>query len=157
MTAPRQGRTEQTIEASPARIWSILEDSSRLPEWVPLVKEVTSHESRESTGTVRRCNVQFGSKQGYMVERCVEAVPERKLVHAVDDDSLGFTKMFADYTFTLELEPEGADRTRVTCEAFYEPRGPLGKVVNAVLMRRKFAGARKQILSGLKRAAESRT
>lgn len=155
MTAPRQGRTELVIEASPPRIWSILEDSSRLPEWVPLVREVTRHEAREGPGTVRHCNVQFGTKRGYMVERCIEAVPERRLVHAVDDDSLGFNRMFADYTFALELEPEGAERTRVACEAFYEPRGLVGKVMNALLMRRKFAGARDQILSGLKRAAES--
>src|SRR5215207_10174017 len=118
-----QGRTDQTIGAPPARVWDVLEDSSRLPEWVPVVERITEHEGREREGSVRRCEVAIGGRQGYMVERCVESIPERKLRHAVEDDSLGFTRMFRDYSFTLELEPRGEHATLVTCTTFYEPRG----------------------------------
>ena len=90
-----------------------------------------------------------------MVERCVESVPERRLRHAVDDDSFGFTRMFRDYTFTLELEPRGA-ATLVTIETFYEPRGPMSRLLNATLMRRRFKSVRQEILDGLRDYVELR-
>ena len=97
----------------------------------------------------------MGARRGYMVERCLESVPDRRLRHAVEDDSLGFTKMFRDYSFTLELEPRGDDATRVTCETFYEPRGMLARAMNAMLMRRRFGSVRTDILRGLKELVES--
>lgn len=149
-----QGRSEQTINASPSHIWAVLEDSSRLPEWVPVVERMTEHSEREQAGTVRRCEVAMGARRGYMVERCLESVPERRLRHTVEDDSLGFTKMFRDYSFTLELEPRAEDATLVTCETFYEPRGIFPSLMNAMLMRRRFASVRQDILGGLKEFVE---
>ncbi len=149
-----QGHSEQMIDAPPARVWAVLEDSSRLPEWVPVVERLTEHADREQPGSVRRCEVAMGSKHGYMVERCVEAVSERRLRHAVEDDSLGFTKLFRDYSFTLELDPRANDTTVVTCETFYEPRGLVARALNAVVMRRKFTGVREDLLLGLKEVVE---
>jgi uncharacterized protein YndB with AHSA1/START domain len=149
-----QGHSEQTISASPERVWEVIEDSSLLDQWVPAVERVTEHAAREEPGSVRRCEVALGGRRGYVVERCIESVPQHRLRHAVDDDSLGFTKMFRDYTFTLELEPSGEDSTTVTCETFYEPRGILARVMNAALMRRRFAGVREGLLSGLRELVE---
>ena len=149
-----QGRSEQLIGAPPSRVWQVLEDSSRLPDWVPVVERVTEHEAREREGSVRRCEVAIGKRRGYMVERCLESVPERRLRHAVEDDSLGFTKMFRDYTFKLELVPRGADDTLATIETFYEPRGLLTRVMNALIMRRRFALVRSRILRGLSTVVE---
>lgn len=149
-----QGRSEQMVAASPQRIWAVLEDSTRLPDWVPVVERVTEHDKRESAGAVRRCEVAMAGKRGYIVERCLESIPERKLHHAVDDDSFGFTKMFRDYSFTLELVPRGESTTRVICETFYEPRNPLTRVINALVMRRRFSSVREDILRGLKELVE---
>jgi uncharacterized protein YndB with AHSA1/START domain len=150
-----QGHSEETIEASPARIWAVLEDASRLPEWVPVVERVTEHAGSERAGSIRRCEVAMGGRRGYMVERCLESVPERTLRHAVEDDSLGFTKMFRDYSFTLELQPTTDSATLVICETFYEPRGPIARLANALLMRRRFASVRGEILRGLKQLVEA--
>jgi uncharacterized protein YndB with AHSA1/START domain len=149
-----QGQSEQAIEATPASVWAILEDSSVLAQWVPVVERVSEHSEREVPGSVRRCEVAMGRRHGYIVERCVESVPERRLRHAVDDDSLGFTRMFRDYTFTLELEPRGDESTVVTCKTFYEPRGLPARLMNAMLMRRRFNGVRTEILRGLKELSE---
>jgi hypothetical protein len=89
-----------------------------------------------------------------MVERCVESVPERRLRHTVEDDSLGFTKMFRDYSFTLELEQCAENATLVTCETFYSPRGIFPSLINAMLMRRRFASVRQDILAGLRGLVE---
>jgi hypothetical protein len=96
----------------------------------------------------------MGGRRGYMVERCLESVPERRLRHVVEDDSLGFTKMFRDYSFTLLLEPRGDGTTLVTCETSYEPRGLLARLMNAVAMRRRFASVREDILRALKEFVE---
>jgi uncharacterized protein YndB with AHSA1/START domain len=149
-----QGRSDQIIGAPPSRVWRVLEDSSRLPDWVPVVERMTEHEEREREGSVRRCEVAMGGRRGYMVERCLESVPERTLRHAVEDDSLGFTRMFRDYSFSLELAPHGVDGTLVTIETFYEPRGLMARLMNALVMRRRFASVRNDILRGLSTVVE---
>jgi uncharacterized protein YndB with AHSA1/START domain len=148
--AKLQGHSEQTIDAPPSRIWAVLEDSSVLARWVPVVERVAEHDEREQPGSVRRCEVEMGGKRGVMVERCIESIPEKRLRHAVDDDTLGFTKLFRDYTFTLELTPRSEHSTLVTIETFYEPRGVLARLMNALMMRRRFTGVREDILRGLK-------
>jgi uncharacterized protein YndB with AHSA1/START domain len=157
MSGAPQGKNEQLIEAPAASVWSIVEDSSALANWVPAVERVVSHEQREAPGTVRRCDVELGGKRGYIIERCVEAIPERRVSHAVEDDSLGLTRLFAEYSFSLDLAPRGPQRTLVTCETFYNPRGPLSRMLNAVVMRRRFDAVRRQILLGLKELAEGRS
>jgi uncharacterized protein YndB with AHSA1/START domain len=151
-----QGHSEQEVQAPAASIWALLEDPARLPDWVPVVDRVTEHSESEKPGSIRRCEVAMGGRRGYMVERCVEALPERRLRHEVVDDSLGFTRMFRDYSFTLSLEPTADDATLVACETFYEPRGAVARLANALLMRRRFAAVRRDILDGLKRLAEGR-
>lgn len=155
MRARAQGSDQLLVEAPPERLWDIVEDRSQLPRWVPMVQTVTPADDREEAGAVRRCEVSVGRRDGYVVERCIEAIPNRKLVHAIEDDSLGFTKMFADYAFALQLEPWPSGGTLVTCEAFYEPRAPLTRVLNALVMRRRFRGMRRRILLGLKQLAEA--
>jgi uncharacterized protein YndB with AHSA1/START domain len=156
MKGNSQGADELLIDAPAARVWSILEDTSLLPQWVPPVLELLEHDAREGVGSVRRCGVAFGSKRGYIVERCVEAVPERRLAHVVEDDSLGFGRYFADYGFALELEPRGDGGTLASCTSYYKPRGLVSRVLNALLMRRRFSATRQEILGGLKELAERR-
>jgi len=153
-TATLQGHSEQTIEEPTKRVWAVVEDSSLLAEWVPAVERVSEHANREGPGSVRRCEVSVGGRRGYIVERCIESVPGMRLRHAVDDDSLGFTKMFRDYTFSLELESQGENSTLVRCETFYEPRGIVPRLMNALLMRRRFRGVREKLLRGLKDLVE---
>ena len=62
--------------------------------------------------------------------------------------------MFRDYSFTLTLEPTGQNATLVTCETFYEPRGLMSRVMNAMVMRRRFASVREDLLRGLKGTVE---
>jgi hypothetical protein len=121
---------------------------------MPAVERVTEHAEREEPGSVRRCEVSVGGRRGYIVERCLESLPEKRLRHAVDDDSLGFTRMFRDYTFTLELDPQGEGSTLVICETFYEPRGIVARLTNALLMRRRFAAVREELLRGLRDLVE---
>jgi uncharacterized protein YndB with AHSA1/START domain len=149
-----QGESSAVIDTGPATIWPVLCDSSLLSEWVPAVTGVLEHAPREQPGASRRCSVLLGGREGFMVERCVEAVAERRLRYVVDDDSFGFGRMLDDYSFTLELTPDGASRTTVTLRTFYAPRGRFARVLNALVLKRRFARVREEILAGLSRFME---
>jgi hypothetical protein len=89
------------------------------------------------------------------VERCIESVPDRKLVHRIEDDSFGFSRMLSDFWFSFTLEPESAETTRVSIETHYDPRALRGRLMSALMAKRQFRRVRVSALDNLKRLAES--
>jgi uncharacterized protein YndB with AHSA1/START domain len=157
MNGKHQLTRDTVIEAPRDRVWAVVADSSLLPEWAPPVKEVTDvSEGPEGVGTIRVCEVEFGSRQGTMTERCVEFDPPRRAGYVVDHDSLGFGRMFADYGFTITVEDRLDGSSIARTDTYYTPRNPLFRLINALLMRRRFASTVEDLLSGLKRSSESR-
>lgn len=143
------------IDAPPEQVWSVLGDSSRLPEWAPPVMGVSEiSDGPEGVGTTRVCEVDFAGRPGTMTERCVEFDPPRRAGYVVDEDSLGFGKMFAEYGFTVTVEegPDGSSIART--DTYYTPRNPLYGLMNALMMRRKFGSTVEGMLVGLKRSSE---
>jgi hypothetical protein len=80
-----------------------------------------------------------------------------RAAYVVDDESFGLRKMFADYGFALNLRSNGGDRTTVTIETHYTPLNPIYSLMNAVMMRRRFAAVVDDLLEGLKALSERRT
>ncbi|NUR78705.1 MAG: SRPBCC family protein [Thermoleophilia bacterium] len=155
MNGKHQIQRSLEISATPEAVWAILEDSTRLPEWAAVVEEVTCRvPGREAVGSVRECRVDFAGRTGTIVERCVELIPKTKVAYVVDDDSLGFNKLFADYGFTITLEDSGLRRTTARMDTYYTPRNIVSAAMNSVLMRRKFAVTVDGLLQGLQRLAE---
>ena len=157
MTGEHQLTREISIGAPREAVWAVIADSTLLPQWAPPVKQVTSlSEGPEGVGTTRVCQVDFGGRQGTMTERCVEFDPPRHAGYRLDDDSLGFGRMFADYGFTITVEdgPEGSSIAHT--DTYYTPRNPLFSLINTLIMRRRFANTVDELLSGLKRTSESR-
>lgn len=157
MKGDHQLTREIAIDVPPTQVWAVVADSSQLPEWAPPVKEVRDvSKGAEGVGTTRVCQVEFGGREGTMTERCVEFDPPRRASYVVDDDSLGFGRMFADYGFTITIDegPNGSAIART--ETFYTPRNPLLGLINALIMRRRFARTVEELLSGLKRSSENR-
>jgi uncharacterized protein YndB with AHSA1/START domain len=151
---------QRTVEttAPPGAVWAVLEDSTLLPRWAAVVEEVSCRvPGREALGSVRECRVDFAGRKGTIVERCVELIPNRKIAYVVDDDSLGFTRMFADYGFTITVEDGGANRTTVQMDTYYTPRNVVTAAMNALVMRRKFRSTVDGLLRGLRRLAEERS
>ena len=145
------------INATPEEVWSVVADSSRLPEWAPPVQGISeiSH-GPEGVGTTRVCEVDFAGRPGTMTERCVEFDPPRRAGYVVDEDSLGFGKMFADYGFTVTIEERPNGSSIAQTDTYYTPRNPLYWLMNAMMMRRKFASTVDGLLAGLKRSSEKR-
>jgi uncharacterized protein YndB with AHSA1/START domain len=138
-------------------VWAILKDSASLPIWAPAVEEVTSAVAGpEEVGSVRECRVDFGGRKGTIVERCVELTPNSRIGYVVDDDSLGFNKMFADYGFTVTLNDASSGHTSMVMDTYYTPRNVLTALMNLVVMRRKFGKTVDALLQGLDRLARER-
>jgi hypothetical protein len=126
-----------------------------LPEWAPPVKEVSElSDGPEGVGTRRVCQVEFGGRRGTMTERCVAFEPPHRAAYVVDDDSLGFGRMFADYGFTVTIEDGLHGGSIARTDTYYTPRNPPFKLINVLIMRRRFESTVDDLLSGLKRASE---
>jgi carbon monoxide dehydrogenase subunit G len=152
MARQPQGASEIVIHASPEKIWALLEDSTRLAEWVPMVKRTTG--KREMLGAVRECEVEFDGKPGRVVEKCVACDPFRKIGWRMTEDSYGFSRMLDDLGFDFVLEPAGPQETRVVNTSYYRPKGLLAKLMGALMMQPKFRKLRERVLANLKRLAE---
>ena len=137
MPGPLQGADEILIETSPHRIFAILEDARRLPDWTSVI---STSGTRETVGAVRECEVDLDGKRGNVVERCIESDPPRRIAWAMEEDTFGFSRLVSDFGFSFNLEPAGDGKTRVRNETYYRSRGPLAAAMNTLLMRRKFRG-----------------
>ena len=157
MDGQKQIVRSTTIDAPPDAVWDVLGDSLLLPDWVPAVDEVTECSlDGEAVGEVRHCDVNLAGKSGQMVERCVEFAPMTRIAYVVEDESFGMRRMFEHYGFALNLEPLAAGKTLVTLETYYTPRNPIYRLLNRLLMRRKFEKVCEGIVGGLKTFTESR-
>lgn len=156
MRGKLQGRSEIVIQAPLAQIWRILEDSEvNLPRLWPMVQRCAiASGGKERVGAVRTCDVAWVGRTGQTVERCIESVPNRKLSHAIEQDSFGFTRMLSDFWFSFVLEPQGAEVTLVRVETHYGPKGLRGRVMSALMIKRKFREVRETALVNLKELAE---
>jgi uncharacterized protein YndB with AHSA1/START domain len=150
-----QGSSEIVIAEPPEAVWEILEDSRvNLPLLWPMVKSCEI-EGKERVGAVRRCSVEFMGKSGHTVERCIESVPKRKLAHSIEEDSFGFSRVLSDFWFAFVLEPTEAGATHVRVESYFEPKGLKGRIMSALMIKRKFREVRETALANLKRLAEA--
>jgi uncharacterized protein YndB with AHSA1/START domain len=148
-----QGSDTVVVHAPAERVWALLKDGPRLPEWMPIVKATNGDVER--LGAERTCQVEFGGKRGQVTERCVEHEPMRRIAWRLVDDSLGFGRLFADLGFSFTLEARSDGTTLVRNESYYRPRSPIARALSIVMMRRKFRGIRLVALSNLRALSES--
>jgi uncharacterized protein YndB with AHSA1/START domain len=157
MNGSHQLTREIAIDAPRDRVWAVVADSRLLAEWAPPVKAVTDISGGpEGVGTTRVCEVEFGGRAGTMTERCVEFEPPRRAAYEVEEDSLGFGRMFADYGFTMTIEDAADGSSIARTDTYYTPRNRVFWLLNVLFMRRRFASTVDELLSGLKRSSEMR-
>ncbi len=155
MTPNVQGSDEIVVNAPPEAIWHILTDSTRLPEWAPMVKQTNG--TAESLGAVRQCEVEFDRRPGKVTERCSKFRPHERVAWVMEQDSFGFGRMFAafGFEFTLVRQPDGS--TRLINDSFWQPKHLLASVMSRFMMRPKSRRIRQQVLRNLKELAEQDT
>jgi ligand-binding SRPBCC domain-containing protein len=137
------------IEAPPDRVWAVLASLEALQDYDPGVSrsEIISP-AREGLGAARECHLVPG---GSYKEKVAEWKPGEALAFELLECTLPVKKLSHRYTLAPE---EGGTRVRQRME--YELKlGPLGRVMDAFMVRRRWDAGIKGFFSGLKRYVES--
>src|SRR5262245_12138088 len=136
---------EIVIDAPIAEVWRALAELTAVQHYNPMVASAAYvGAQREGVGTTRRCELK---PKGWVEERVWEWTPNRALglEVAASEWPLVFMK------WRTALEPSGR-ATRVSQEMSYKLKfGPLGWVMNALVMRRKLDRGVAEVFAGLER------
>ena len=139
------------IDASTERVWDVLADFGGVHRTNPGVSasHLTSEES-SGVGATRHCDLSFSGAA--TEERIVRWDEGRGLgIDIYDGKRLPFSK--AEAEFTIEPDGEGSVlEATMACEMKY---GPLGQVMDAVMVRRQYLKGWGQFIAGVKHHAES--
>lgn len=147
-----QARNEMIVNAPVAIIWTIITDINMLHKINPGVIKATGRMDKQ--GETRTCEMDNKGRKGTMIEKLIELVPEQKTVWAIEHDSMGMSKMLKNTRFCFYLENIGNNKTKIINESYYEPATFMGKVLNALMMKKMMGKIQSQILSNIKSIAE---
>lgn len=133
-----------TVHAPLDRVWETIADVGTIAEWHPGVERspvVSTH--RTGLGAVRRVELYDGTSA---VEEVTSLDDGRALTVTMSEHTMPFCHGAA----TFEVESDGDDRTLVTMTMDYEMKyGPLGWLMNAVMLRPIIGKLLASVLSGL--------
>jgi uncharacterized protein YndB with AHSA1/START domain len=138
------------IEAPPERVWQALSKLDALHEYDPgIAKSAMCTEKKDAgVGADRQCYIKAG---GWFRERVTVWEPEKALVFTLCDCTLPVKWLRHHYT----LRPENGG-TRVDQTQEYTLKyGPLGAVLDALVVRRKWDAGVKSFFAGLKEYVEA--
>jgi hypothetical protein len=147
-----QARNEAVINAPVSSIWAILTDINLLHKINPGVIKASGRMDKQ--GETRTCEMDNNGRKGTMTEKLIELVPEKKTVWAIENDTMGMSKMIKDPRFCFYLEKLDDKRTKLVNESYYEPANFMIAIMNALMMKRKMSEIQAQILSNIKSIAE---
>ena len=140
---------EVLIDAPPERVWAIVGRLDALAEYDPgvLKAEVTSAQTA-GVGASRRCDLKPG---GWFRERVTIWEPGHELAFELFECSLPVKRLRHRYRLTATR-----NGTLVEQRMEYQLKlGPLGTLMDILLVRRKWNDGIRSFLAGLKRFAEA--
>jgi uncharacterized protein YndB with AHSA1/START domain len=137
------------IDASPERVWRALAALDALERYDPgIAKSEIVTASREGLGSARRCDLKPG---GWFKEKVADWRPNEALSFELFECSLPVRRLKHSYTLT----PDGA-ATIVRQRMEYELKfGPMGKLMDALMVRKKWDASIKGFFAGLKSYVET--
>lgn len=147
-----QARNEAIVNAPVSNVWAIITDINILHKINPGVIKATGRMDKQ--GETRTCEMDNKGRKGTMTEKLIELVPEQKTVWAIENDTMGMSKMLKDPRFCFYLEKLGDSKTKIINESYYEPATFMAKIVNALMMKKMMGKIQGQILSNIKSMAE---
>lgn len=138
------------IEAPPERVWAALARLDALHEYDPgIAKSEVRSQKHEGIGADRQCDVKAG---GWFRERVTIWAPGQELEFTLYDCTLPVHRLRHHYRLTPE---HGGTRVEQTQE-YTLKYGPIGTVLDALFVRRKWDAGVKGFFRGLKRYVETR-
>ena len=132
------------IDAPIDKVWSVLTTLDALDRYDPgVTKSEMVTPAREGPGSARRCELKAG---GWFKERVADWKPNESLSLELFECTLPVRRLKHSYTLT----PDGSG-TLVRQRMEYELKfGPLGKLMDAVIVRKKWDAGIKGFFNGLK-------
>lgn len=147
-----QARNETIVNAPVSNVWAIITDINILHKINPGVIKATGR--MDKLGETRTCEMDNKGRKGTMTEKLIELVPEQKTVWAIENDTMGMSKMLKDPRFCFYLEKIGDSKTKIINESYYEPATFMAKIMNVLMMKKMMGKMQGQILSNIKSIAE---
>jgi hypothetical protein len=147
-----QARNEAVINAPLVDVWAIITDINMLPKVNPGVIKATGRMDKQ--GETRTCEMDKRGRKGTMTEKLIELIPEKKTVWAIENDTMGMSKMLKDPRFCFYVEKLGDNKTKIINESYYEPANLMARIMNALMMKRKMGQIQQQILNNIRTLAE---
>jgi uncharacterized protein YndB with AHSA1/START domain len=117
---------ERSIPAPAARVWEVVGDAERLPEWYARANSVAVLEGA-GLGRRQRMSSQWRGQDSEVDQLITAFEPERLLEWRHEAERLGGqpAPRFASETVVrIKLDAEGPDATRVTLESRQRPADP---------------------------------
>jgi hypothetical protein len=144
---PHYSRTE-TVNASPAAVFAILDDVTRAPEWLKRCTRLDNLSGgATAVGTRLKYHYRDGGRSGVMDGEVVAREQDRKLTNRFTDKMMVVT-----VDFDVRPGPAG-DSTELTHTISIDPKG-VGKLLTP-LINRQLPGQTESAMTELKRLAES--
>ncbi|MGH9659438.1 MAG: SRPBCC family protein [Bryobacteraceae bacterium] len=137
------------IEAPPEKVWSVLSSLDALDPYDPgITKSEIVTPSREGLGSARRCDLTPG---GWFKEKVADWRPNESLSFELFECTLPVRRLKHSYTLT----PDGSG-TLVRQRMEYDLKfGPVGKLMDAIMVRKKWDAGIKGFFAGLKHYVET--
>lgn len=144
-----------TVNANKDQSWKILADFAGISVFNPSVPKsyAINGSSHTGLGAERRCELNDDGSN-YVEERIVRFVDGKEY----DVDIYGGTQLppLNNFLVTLGVESISANQTRIYAKASYQPKfGPLGIVMNMVMIKPFLTKAFNGILLGFKHHVET--
>jgi ligand-binding SRPBCC domain-containing protein len=139
------------IDAPPEKVWSVLSSLDVLDRYDPgVVKSEIVTTTRQGPGSARRCDLKPG---GWFKEKVADWQPNESLSFELFECTLPVRSLKHSYTLT----PDGSG-TVVRQRMEYDLKfGPIGKLMDTLMVRRKWQAGIESFFSGLKRYVETST
>lgn len=141
-----------TIDAPRDHVWSIVADLEAIADWNPSIKSASrTSQSVQGVGESRSCEL---VPTGSVRETVRVFEPERRFVIDIVDSkgTPGMRGGGAD----IQLQDAGPDRTDVTITMNYQlGLGPIGFLMDRLVMRRMSRTVLERMTAGLKHHAET--
>lgn len=137
----REAEAEMRIPASPAHVWRVVSDVTRVAEWWPralggtvlgdsgLADTAQEGEmvEREDVGREQQVRLQWGRREGVVTQRVSQWEPGARYGWIVIGESVDGKELtpLTHTSVTIELHRDGP-QTRVVIFGAFEPHGPKG-------------------------------
>jgi len=143
---------ESRIDVPKARVWEVLSNLGSIYKWNPGV--TSSHSTSESgsgEGATRHCDISNGPIKGYLEERALDWREGEGFKIDIYDTNLPLKSNVVEFSVRADGES-----TVVTVSPEYTIKfGIVGKLMDALMMRRQMRKGMEGLLAGLKYHVET--